>query len=635
MIKSPPELLGSPDSAPVSRSAANKLPIAPGDRDRRRRFLLAGIVLLGYLILSVVLWSKVWITGDPSATITCHCGDPSQELWFLSWTPWALTHGHSPFFTNALYSGQGGANMLITTSFILPAIVLAPVTWLFGPIASFNVAATVAPALTAWCFFLAARIITRTMSAQILGGLLFGFSPFVLTNDPFGHLNFTLLFFLPLSFILLHDLFVTHRRSPQRIGVLFATLTIAQFFTGTEVLAISILAIGVALISAALLAPERARIEMRRFATAFGIAAGSAFVVLAYPLWFMLYGPRTISGFVFSNPAAEGDAPSAVINPGLAVHARSAADTALGYFGGIGPNEGPGRFPSLIYFGVPLLLFVAISAVTWYRRRLAWVIVITTVVAWICSFGTSFDHLGPSHEGVWLPWRMFDQLPLLGNVFPLRISFVVTFGIALLFVISLDHWSAILAKALEGARRFTSLEWRPRSVAVTGLTVIGIAVLIPVALTDSIPFAVGPSSSGPDWFSNDAAHLPARTVVAEIPLAGEGPMGQQALAGLHYDLVNGETVVPGSGKRSALIAPSGGAIGVLDLLSPFPTLGPNHFTAAQVEEVRTAFFEWHVGVTVMIQVGHQKGHAVRFMEAVYGRSPVSRDGVWEWRGSPQ
>ena len=43
-------------------------------------------VFFGLLLVSVLVWWHVWITGSPTSTLTCQCGDPSQALWFLSWS---------------------------------------------------------------------------------------------------------------------------------------------------------------------------------------------------------------------------------------------------------------------------------------------------------------------------------------------------------------------------------------------------------------------------------------------------------------------------------------------------------------------------------------------------------------------
>ena len=50
---------------------------------------------------AVVLWWHVW-SGHPSSTLTCACGDPAQEVWFMAWPAWAIAHLHNLFF-----SGRG------------------------------------------------------------------------------------------------------------------------------------------------------------------------------------------------------------------------------------------------------------------------------------------------------------------------------------------------------------------------------------------------------------------------------------------------------------------------------------------------------------------------------------------------
>ena len=51
-------------------------------------------------------------------------------------------------------SHPGGVNLLDNTSVLALGIPLAPVTWVVGPVASMNVALTLAPALSALAMFL-------------------------------------------------------------------------------------------------------------------------------------------------------------------------------------------------------------------------------------------------------------------------------------------------------------------------------------------------------------------------------------------------------------------------------------------------------------------------------------------------
>ena len=124
-----------------------------------------------------------------------------QQVWWLEWLPWAVTHGHSPFLTNAMWSRLGGATCC-PTPVGSPAAVLSPVTLLFGPVASFNVANLLAPVLSGWAAFALAGRFSRLAGARIIAGGLYAFSPFVLRNTVLGHLDLTLTAYLPLLLLL-------------------------------------------------------------------------------------------------------------------------------------------------------------------------------------------------------------------------------------------------------------------------------------------------------------------------------------------------------------------------------------------------------------------------------------------------
>ena len=638
VVDTPAAALHQPDQRPTPSIAVHR----PGRRNRRTLALHLA-VFGGFLVLAVLIWWRVWITGDPSTTITCQCGDPSQELWFLTWTPWAIIHGHSPFLTNAIFAGQGGANMMVNTSWMLPSVVLAPITWLFGPIASFNVAATLAPAISGWSCFVAARAVTRWVPAQVAAGLLLGFSPFLLQNDPFGHLNFTLLFFPPLAFAVLYDLLVTHRHPPVRSGVALGALVIAEFFTSTELLAMTLVVFAGALVVAAVMAPRQAWAQRRRVATAAVVSGGMAVVVLAYPVWMVLAGPRRIVGFPWENSPQLGTAPNALVSAGVGVHDGSLFDRVGGYFGAIGPNAGPLHLPSLVYLGPLLVVFLLVSAVTWYRSRLAWTVVAGTLIAWVCSFGTTLGTeaaaRGQLQHPWWLPWRLAAHLPLVADILPIRFGVLVTFGAALLLAISLDSWWARLTRALERHRPAVTTPSRYRRPAVVAgaiMTVVGLVVLAPIAAVDPVPFSVH-SSALPAWFADDAPRLPAGTVVLVVPFAGQTAMGWQAQTGLRFALAGGFAVVPDPNGRSAFVDIPGGAVATLSRLSSDPEsllTTPLPASSADIDQVRQAIIRWGVGVTVVTHRGIQPLYSVAFLTAVYGRAPDYRGGTWVWTGPP-
>ncbi len=595
----------------------------------------------GFLALGVVLWWRVWVTGDPTSTISCRCGDPSQEVWFLAWTPWALLHGHNPFLSQAIFAGRGGANMMANTSWMAPSVVLAPVTWLFGPIASFNVGAVVGPAVSGWSFFLAARKVSSSLAGPVLGALLYGFSPFVVSNDPFGHLNFTLLFFPPLAFLLLQDLVVGRVHRPVRVGLALGGLVVVQFFTSTELLAMVGVVGVVAGLAGLALAPGPIWARRRELGVALGVAGVVVAVVLAYPVWFLLEGPRHVVGFPWPDSPALGGPASSIVRAGRDVHLPSPFLELGGYYGGAGPNFGSARFPSIFFLGFPLLGFLALSSVAWYRVRLAWVCLVAGAAAWVFSFGTMLGtELEPATRQVhpwWLPWRALSHLPLVGDIQPIRFVGVAMFAVSLLLVVGVDRLPPGLVALWEriGAGRGGGGGGRSAGRVAAGLVaVVAGAVLVPVALTVSVPYTVRPGSL-PAWFRDQAPRLPPETVVLVTPFGDQEAMGWQAESGFAFRLAGGFAVVPGLSGRSEFVVPPTGAEAVLARLSPGPETiptGPPPGSDADVAAVSGALARWGVGVVVVTRAGSSPTYAAGFFTAVFGRAPTVEGDTWVWSG---
>ena len=80
-------------------------------------------------------------------------------------------------------------NLLANTAEVGLGVPLAPVTWLFGPIASSTWRSPAQPPpLPALAMFVLLQRWVSWSPAAFLGGLLYGFSPFVLTALTDGHL---------------------------------------------------------------------------------------------------------------------------------------------------------------------------------------------------------------------------------------------------------------------------------------------------------------------------------------------------------------------------------------------------------------------------------------------------------------
>ena len=108
-----------------------------------------------YVVIGFVLWIHAWVDGVTTHTL-CGCGDPALFLWFFQWPATALAHGQNPFYSTALFHPEG-FNLLSQTSVMGLSVPLVPVTWIWGPVASLNVASTLTPALTAFSAFVVLR----------------------------------------------------------------------------------------------------------------------------------------------------------------------------------------------------------------------------------------------------------------------------------------------------------------------------------------------------------------------------------------------------------------------------------------------------------------------------------------------
>src|SRR6266849_6003526 len=135
---------------------------------------LVWIAPIAYSLLAVALFSSTWI--DPAGSWIGSPKDPGLFIWYLGWIPHELAQGHNPLFTDYL-SYPPGVNLMWNTSMVFPALVLWPITALFGPVVAYNVLITAGVGLSAWLGFLAARRFIDHPVMSLAAGLVYGFSP--------------------------------------------------------------------------------------------------------------------------------------------------------------------------------------------------------------------------------------------------------------------------------------------------------------------------------------------------------------------------------------------------------------------------------------------------------------------------
>ena len=561
-----------------------------------------------YLALGFLLWVHAWAEGATTHTL-CGCGDPALFLWFFQWPATALAHGQNPFFSSALFHPTG-INLLAQTSVTGLSLPLVPVTWIWGPVASLNVASTITPALTAFTAFVVIRRWVPWTPAAFVGGLLYGFSPFVLSSLEFAHLMTAALMLLPLILAVLDEILVRQRHGALGAGILLALLLFAQFFLSSELLAIvAVVAVVcvVALVAAALVTnPGAVRARLPHAATGLAIGLGLGLVLLAWPVWFALKGPASLSGLVWPNVGVIGGfIPSSFVTTGYPP--RSNVFLRLGGYEGA-------PLASAAYVGWSFLAVMVAGAVAFWRDRRLWFFGFALVVCAAFSLG--------ERRGQWEPAWIFTRIPVVENVIEQRFMAVGFLAAAV-----------ILAVVLERVHRAVP-DWR----GALGALAVAAVALVPMAIIfgDRLPFAMQ-AVTLPRWYSEVAPTLPAGRVLLSYPAPFSGlqnAMAWQAVNRMHYSQAGG-------GGPQGVPARAGSAKAGFDVLSRLDFgvgLSEPAGTPAQYAAVRHALSVWQVNTVVIatdpaaprVEQGHDPVYAAAFMTAALGRQPTLEAGAWVW-----
>jgi hypothetical protein len=134
-------------------------------------------------------------------------GDTFQHAWFLWHFARALGHGTNPFFTNLIYY-PNRVNLMWSTVVPVASILALPTSWLGGPVVAYNVSLLVQLALASLFAYLLCLRICGNLIAAVIGGVCFGFSPWLM-GEALGHLSLVTAFPIPLYFLALDNVLRT------------------------------------------------------------------------------------------------------------------------------------------------------------------------------------------------------------------------------------------------------------------------------------------------------------------------------------------------------------------------------------------------------------------------------------------
>jgi hypothetical protein len=367
----------------------------------------AAAALAFYALLSFALFG-VAVAPAPR---TLHVGfsrDPSQMMWYMAWWPHAIAHGLNPFLTRAIWA-PFGLNLTWNTSIPALALAFAPLTALFGPVFSYNGAALLAPALSAWTAFLLYCRVTSPRFA-FAGGLVYGFSPYEVGQVISGHLSLSWVFVPPLCVLFVLEL-VKETISRRVFTVLATLLIVAQCLISTEILATMTLFGSAALAAAFALMPSL-RPRLLGAGMLIVLAYSGAALILS-PFLYYAFAPGALPQGFYPSSFFSADLLSFFVpTPLTLVQNSETARLASHLVGNLYENGA--------YFGLPLLILAAIYL--WQHRREPQATLIAIVFGVIITAA-----LGPvlhvnARAVTVLPWAFIEHFPLIRYALPVRFA---------------------------------------------------------------------------------------------------------------------------------------------------------------------------------------------------------------------
>jgi hypothetical protein len=520
----------------------------------RRTVTLAAVY---YLLAALAV--TLWLWRDPaSRTVAGNANDADQFAWFFRYDATALAHLRLPALVTTAMNAPQGVNVMWNTFMLLPGVLLAPVTLLFGPQSALTLFMTAGFAGSATAMFAVLRRWNVSTACAALGGAVYGFSP-ALLHSAIGHYDLQFAVFPPLIIDIGLRL-ALGRVSAARGGLWLGLLVTAQLFITEETL-LGTAIVGVVLAAVLVVSrPGAAAARVRTLAAGLGIAACVVGVIAGYPLWVQFFGPLYQHGSPFTPDFFKNDLSTFVVPSSyLLFHTTGSAAEALRY---------QGHLPEYLgYLGWPLLIAGAAALAGFWRRLPVRATGVAWVVLGVFSLGGTLMFGGHDHPAIKLPWYWLQGLPVFNAVLPDRFSIEADGAAAALLAFAADAaipafaafaagaaGAAVPAFAAFAARRLARLAtgWRPAAVVLSCAILVVLPIVPkPLPAADATPLPPGWSAV----FTSLRLPASAHVLVVPIPMSTfTEPLRWQADTGEPGSLVGGYFMGPAWNGRGYIDA---------------------------------------------------------------------------------
>jgi hypothetical protein len=584
----------------VEEAEIEAVPTPAPARAAVRRFADAGAGL-SYLALATLVLIQLWVSPS-GRVLASNDDDHGFFLFALAHGERVVFHGANPLFSDRL-NVPDGINMMANTSVLALSLPFAPVTHFFGPGLSMVLLLTLGLAGTAFAWYwVLSRHLVRSRLAAWIGGLWCGFAPAMIAHAN-GHINFVSQFVVP--FIVWQ---VLRLREPGRVvrgGVILGLLVVLQAFINEEVLLFTALALTAFVVAYAAMRRREAAALVRRFAAALGVAAITAGVLLAYPLWFQFTGPSSYHGQPF--------VPDKYVTDLLAVGAYArqslAGNGAIARALSVSPTEDD------TFFGLPMLILLVVAVVMLWRSVAARATVIAGLFVLIVSMGTRLRVNGEV-TSIPLPFGLVSHLPIINLVSVVRFGMVAGTIVGILLALAAD--------------RISAYPHRRRVAFWIGLTVALVPVLpkpLPIVAADPLPAFIADGTY--------RSYLPADRTLVTVPLpevtTGRAGMRWAALAKLDYESPRGYFLGPvdppadETGSWNPPARPTSTLLWRVREYGQLPVL-----TGADRQAAREDLIFWRAAVVVLVPGSRNGAQLLATVTGLLGEAPQQVGGVLLW-----
>jgi hypothetical protein len=582
------------------------------------------LALLVYLALATALFAVTWTS--PSSRVIGAGPDPPVFLWYLRWIPFAISHGLNPLFTNYL-DYPAGINLMWQTSIPLFGFLLWPLTVTAGPIFVYNLIVTASIALSGWCAYLGFRRHVKRAWAAAIGGALFGFSPYMVSQS-LGHPHVVATFLCPLMLILFEEVVIIQRRAAWKLGLAAGIVAAIQLLVSEELLLTEVLIAAIASLILAAMRLEEVRPRARYVMAVLIPAIAVLLVIGGWPLGLQFLGPQAVHGTLPTSNVFVTDAAGLVLPSSMEAITPS-------WLGGITDRFSGTQYEGGAFLGLPLLAFLALGV---WRHRYSPVVQLSSVLlalAVCLSLGVTLHIFGIA-TGVpagmlalgFVPlmrlpvgrvaaaiyavgWLALAAVPVFDNIVPSRLMLFGFLFAALLVSIFVDQLGSLLASG-----------WLDRGAQVAA----AMAGLAAVTLLPAVPF---PSSAAqaPLFFT---AGLQSRVangaVVLVVPFAHDfesRAMLWQLSSGMWFRMPEGYANRPGP-SLDPPATPLGDALIGLEEGRAAPAVTPA-FRSLVLQQLRS----WNIAAVVVGPMDNSD-LVKAFLSAIIGKAPTETGGVLLW-----